>query len=84
MRSWEPPARIEWDDQAMLVRIELAGVRPDDIRIEADEGLLVIDGESFCRAMRLPDNVDARAALAILSEGVLTVRIPKRHDTFAA
>lgn len=75
-------------DDAVLVRITLDGVRPEDVVIDADERLLAIHAKSFMNAFQLPVTVDGRGAIAVMSDGVLTVRIPRRgaraNDTFAA
>lgn len=110
MTLWDPFAEITWrpgagpwftppvdileEDDAVLVRMDLAGVRPEDVRIEATARLLVVRGERerpygmFARSFRLPETVEGAAAVAIMNEGVLTVRIPRRSarssDTFAA
>lgn len=107
--EWHPPlaADARWftpavdifeDSAAVLVRVELPGVRPDDITVDADERVLSIRGERrlenadhrsgyhrierpygvFARTFALPDSVDGRGAVAIMADGVLTVRLPKR------
>lgn len=93
---WFTPAvDILEESDAVLVRMELAGVQPEDVRIEATPRLLTIRGErerpyeQFSRSFELPETVEGAAAVAIMNEGVLTVRIPKRcvrpsSDTFAA
>lgn len=110
MTLWDPFAEIAWrpgngpwftpavdileQEDAVLVRVDLGGVHPEDVRIEATERLLTIRGERarpyemFARSFQLPETVEGEAAVAIMSEGILTVRIPKRcarpSDTFAA
>jgi HSP20 family protein len=89
-----PVVDIFEEDEAVLVRVELPGVRPEDVRIDARARLLTIDGErehpcgSFSRTFQLPDTVDGESAIAIMSDGILSVRIPRRcapeSDTFAA
>ncbi len=34
---------------------------------------------AFCRRFALPDTVDGASAVAVIAEGVLTIRIPKRE-----
>ena len=112
--SWDPFAEIAWhpndgpcftpvvdiceEDDAVLVRVDLADVRPEDVQIDATDRVLSIRGErrrgrarehgAFARAFQLPPTLDGRAAIAIMSDGVLTVRIPRRRapsrETFAA
>jgi HSP20 family protein len=90
MTRWHPFARITEDEGALLVRVDLGDVRPENVKIDAKERLLTIHGErawpygAFCRSFPLPETVDGAAAVAIMSDGVLTIRIPPRSDTFAA
>lgn len=97
-RAFKPAVDIFEDDDAVLVRVELPGVRPEDVQIDATEHMLTVRGErrresaarpggyhrierafgAFSRSFRLPDDVDGESAAAVMSDGVLTVRIPKR------
>jgi HSP20 family molecular chaperone IbpA len=43
-----------------------------------------VRGGAFSRSFYLPANVEGAAAIAIMSGGVLTVRIPRRDAMFAA
>lgn len=84
----EPPVDVSEDDDALLVRVALGDVRPEDVKIDAKGGLLSIHHGVFSRSFELPDTVDGEGAIAIMSDGVLTVRVPRRrtrsNDTFAA
>lgn len=108
MSRWNPFAEIAWppsagpsftpvvdifeEADAVRVRVDLAGVRPEDVQLDATERLLTIRGkrglERFSRTFQLPASVQGEAAVAIMSEGILTVRIPRRcsrrSDEFAA
>ncbi len=97
-RAFKPAVDIFEDDDAVLVRVELPGVRPEDVQIDASEQMLTVRGErrresaakpggyhrverafgAFSRSFRLPDDVDGASVAAVMSDGVLTVRIPKR------
>ena len=89
---WDPVAEIVEQRDAVIVRLHLAGVRPDDVHIEAQARHLVVGGiggpevphASFVRTFPLPDDVEGEGAIAIMSDGVLTVRIPRRRAEFAA
>lgn len=93
-----PPVDIVEDEQAILVNVELAGVRPDDVIVAADHHVLTIRGERradrqppresyhrrervhgrFARSFRLPETVDTSDVVAVMVDGLLTVRLPKR------
>lgn len=97
-RWFTPAVDIFEDDDAVLVRVELPGVRPEDVQIDTKKHLLTIRGErrlenaerpegyhrlersfgAFSRTFELPDDVDGSDAVAVMSDGVLTVRIAKR------
>ena len=40
-----PPVDIFEDDDAVLVRVELPGVRAEDVQVDARGGVLTVDGE---------------------------------------
>jgi len=44
-RSWIPNADITESDEALLVRVELPGVEPADLRVHVNGGDLVIAGD---------------------------------------
>lgn len=71
-------------EDALLVRIALGDVRPEDVTIDATDQLLFVHVGTFARSIYLPAGVEGAAAIAIMSEGVLTVRIPRRDAMFAA
>jgi HSP20 family protein len=94
MNRWDPFTEVFDADDAVFVRVDLTGIEPEDVHIDATERLLIVLGSRerpcgmFTRSFRLPDTADGQAAVAIMNEGILTVRIPKRcarpSDTFAA
>lgn len=45
-RFWHPPADVYENDKSLLVKVELAGVRPEDIQVSlsADDLILTIKG----------------------------------------
>lgn len=84
---------IENDDE-FIVKMELAGVKKEDINIETEDGTLTIETErkrdetlkykrkemyigKYKRSFILPDNVSTEEIKADLSDGILTVVIPK-------
>ena len=42
---WTPPVEVYQQDGQYVVRADLAGLRPDDVRVEVTDGALVIEGE---------------------------------------
>ncbi len=97
-RWFTPAVDILEDDDAVLVRVELPGVRPEDLHVDTRERMLTVRGErrlehageperyhrrersfgAFSRTFQLPEHVDGDGAVAVIADGVLTVRIPKR------
>lgn len=65
--GWSPLADIEEQDDAYVVKVELPGVKREDISIELVGNELTIAGE-----LKDPDKVDAK-----LQDGVLAVHAPK-------
>jgi HSP20 family protein len=94
MNRWDPVTEVFDEDDAVFVRVDLTGIEPEDVHIDATERLLIVLGSRgtpsgmFTHSFRLPETADGGAAIAIMNEGILTVRIPKRcaprSDTFAA
>jgi HSP20 family protein len=96
--SFTPAVDIFEDEDAVLVRVELPGVRADDVEVDAGARVLTVRGERrleneaqrdgyhrlerpygvFSRSFELPASVDGQNAAAVMTDGVLTVRIPKR------
>jgi HSP20 family protein len=102
--GWFTPAvDIVEDEESFVLAVELPGMRPEDVSVSFDEGVLTLRGErtderaggaayhrrershgAFCRAFALPDEVDAAEAVAVMAEGVLTLRVPKREPASAS
>jgi HSP20 family molecular chaperone IbpA len=43
--NWKPPTDVYETDDALVVHMDIAGMRVDDFRVELSEGLLKISGE---------------------------------------
>ncbi|HHS97222.1 MAG TPA: Hsp20/alpha crystallin family protein [Chloroflexi bacterium] len=43
-RAWEPPTDVYENDEGLVVQIEIAGMREEDLSITLDERLLVVEG----------------------------------------
>ncbi|MGA5319534.1 Hsp20/alpha crystallin family protein [Streptomyces seoulensis] len=91
-RHWMPLVEEEDAGDAYLVRAELPGIPRDSVNIEVDGRELHIHGSldentsgnalrrrdgSFSYGVRVPGDVDVEGVQADLSDGVLTVRLPK-------
>ncbi|NBM19663.1 Hsp20/alpha crystallin family protein [Streptomyces sp. GC420] len=91
-RRWMPMAEEEETDDAYVVRAELPGVPADNVTVEVDADELCITGElseehrgkvlsrrtgRFVYRTALPSGTDSEHIDADLTDGVLTVRIPK-------
>jgi HSP20 family protein len=98
--AFAPAVDIYEDDAAITVKAELAGMKPEEIKINVENNVLTLSGErqleheekregyhriersygSFTRSFVLPESVDADKVEAEMTEGVLTVRIPKKKE----
>ena len=43
--AWMPPVEVEEKEGRFLVRVELPGMRKEDVKVDLAEGLLTIEGE---------------------------------------
>ena len=71
----------------LKITVDLPGFESDDVKVEIRDGQLMISGERrtttvqgqsqtrFQRTVELPEGVDAQAADAVLSEGVLQITL---------
>jgi HSP20 family protein len=90
--AWTPTVETEETDDAYLVRAELPGMKRDDIDVELGGSELRITGEvkeeaegktlrrrrgRFAYRTSLPADADAEKVDAQLTDGILTVRVPK-------
>lgn len=78
------------DEDAYHLRVELPGVKKDELRVELENAVLTVtcerrregregaeESERFARSVSLPDGVAADKLNARLEDGVLTVTMPK-------
>ena len=56
--GWRPPTDVLESGRGLLVKVELAGVREDDVEITLFEDVLVVAGQ---RREEYPDGVDCQA-----------------------
>jgi HSP20 family protein len=93
--GWIPVVETDETDDAYVVRAELPGMKSDDINIELRGNELRITGEvaeeksgptlrrrqgKFAYRTTVPTDADAAKIDAQLSDGILTVRLPKAKE----
>ena len=88
-RAAQPPVDVYSDDEGLVLRVEVPGVPPENLKIETRDRNLVIKSEAageegqprpFARAFRIPADYDLEGAQARHELGVLTVRFPKVEE----
>jgi len=98
-----PAVDVTEEKDAFLVKAELPGLKPEDVKIDLDKNVLTLSGErhlekreereataekpsfrriereygSFARSFVLPETVQGDKIEATMSDGILTVKIPK-------
>jgi len=100
---FSPAIDIAERDTGFELSVELPGVKPEDVEVKLENGVLTVSGErrdasneehdgyrrierrygSFCRSFELPDNVRHDAVTAELTDGVLTITVPKGKRALA-
>jgi len=93
--GWVPAVETDETGDAYVVRAELPGMKPDDVNIELRGNELRITGEvteetsgktlrhrhgKFAYRATLPADADADKVDAQLTDGILTVRLPKATE----
>ena len=81
------------DDENYFARVELPGVKKDEVKIELDKNVLNLSYErktddeehqessSYHRSIRVPEGIDADKISAKLEDGLLTITLPKGEDS---
>ena len=94
-QSWTPPVNIYRAGDNLIIKIELPGVKWEDIHIQFEGGILTIEGEKieehqqwvklefqygrFRRSFQLPDRLLPDKIDARLRDGILELTIPIRE-----
>lgn len=89
----EPRVEIVPSDEEVLVKVGLSGVKPEDVSVDVNDGLLTISTaaksqeetedskktwySSWATSFRLPSGTDFEAIKAEFDNGLLRVRVPK-------
>jgi HSP20 family protein len=90
LASWATPywggeIDVYETDSTLVAQVSVPGVRPDQIEVEEDDGVLTVHIEQtderqiqiWERCVRLPADVQGNRAEATLHNGVLTISLPK-------
>jgi len=82
-----PRADILTDDSSLTIVVDLPGVRPEDLHVQLERGILFLDGTERTsegavrarhrRAIALQRQVDPDGISATLEHGVLTLQLPR-------
>jgi len=98
--GFTPAVDIYEDKDAIFVKAELPGVKPDEVNIHVENNILTVSGErklekaedkdgyhrverlygNFTRSFALPNNVASDQVEADMTDGVLSVKIPKKAE----
>jgi HSP20 family protein len=87
---------VREEDEAYVLSAPVPGLKSDDLNIQVLEDVVRIEGEykadessylvreipggSFSRTLRLPAPIDAEHVEADITDGVLTLRLPKAES----
>lgn len=98
--EFEPAVDVVEHENAFELRVELPGLKPDEVDVSVDGSTLTVRGErnysdeqrkqdgyqrlerrygKFQRVFTLPKTVDSGAIAGELSNGVLTLKLPKQE-----
>jgi HSP20 family protein len=95
-----PAVDIFEDKEAIYVKAELPGVKPEEVKLHVENNILTLTGErkfekedkrdgyhrversygTFTRSFALPSSVASDQVAADLTDGVLTVKVPKKAE----
>jgi len=98
--GFTPAVDIYEDKDAIYLKAELPGVKPEEVNIHVENNILTLTGErkleksedragyhriermygSFTRSFALPNNVSSDGVDADMSNGILTVKVPKKAE----
>ena len=82
-----PAAELEETDEGYALKLELPGMKVDDLDIQASAEYISISGErsefrygSFQRTIPLPGRIDHQNIVANYADGILHLSLPKTED----
>ncbi len=75
------------NESSFTIEVEMPGMRAEDVTIDVQKGMLLINAErkngprtrKVKRAYRLPDTINTDAIEASLTDGILTLTLPKQE-----
>jgi HSP20 family protein len=67
--GWTPPVDVREDSKEIVLEVELPGLKPDDVEVTAENGILTIRGDKQSRA---PENNEGRYHVTERSYGSFT------------
>jgi HSP20 family protein len=88
--DWAPKVDVVTKDNNLVTRVDLPGMKKEDVIVEVADGLLRLSGErkkgdyfreereygSFCRTVPLPKGAKSEDVKASFADGVLEVTVP--------
>jgi HSP20 family protein len=87
--AWTPAADWFEDDNSFFLRVEVPGLKKENVRIELENQVLTVSGEekdeggsnrairSFSRSFPLPEGIARDNIGARMADGLLTLEFPK-------
>jgi HSP20 family protein len=82
--SWTPPIDVYETDDRYVIAAELPGLAREDVELALEDSRLTIQGHrverghgAFARTFEFGSKIDTGAVSADLSNGVLTITLPK-------
>ncbi len=76
-RSWSSDVEVRYDDEAVYLVMDVPGVRPEDLDVHIDKGVLSIKGERKAQSL----GQDDEAASARNTRYNKSFRLPEGLDT---
>ncbi len=77
--GWAIPLDMTQDDEKVIVRASIPGLKPEDVKVTVDDGVLTIEGEVNAQAERAKGTYIVRERRAGVFRRV--VRLPDSADT---
>jgi HSP20 family protein len=79
--SDEPLISIDDSDDKLIITMEILGVKKEDIKVHVTERELKVSaGNKFYKKIELPSEVNPDEAEAFYKNGVLEVKMKKKHS----
>jgi len=89
-------SQVSWfeDDDHYYARVEMPGVKKENLKVEVENGLLRLSCDSksvkddggtyeaarYDRTLRIPEEIDPNAIAAKLEDGILSLTLPKAEE----